>query len=274
MTQEHRIGFLITARLKSTRLQRKLLLDLEGETLIERVINRAKKIHGLDNIVVCTSTNQDDDELMAIAQRCDVDCFRGSEEDVLQRLLDAATHFGLDHFLNITGENPLFSLEYADQMRMELLTGNYDFVFVEEFPVGAATYGLKAKALQLVCLVKREIDTEIWGPLINQPSLFAVKRLQPRNEWKLPNLRLTVDYVEDYQFMQRVFAEVENEAIYEFDKIMNYLGEHPEVLAIHANRTQAALSKDTLDRINAFYASHFAEVLRLKERIYEDQPVR
>ena len=91
-----KIGFFITARLKSTRLKRKILLDLNGKTVLERVIERCKAVKGVGGVVLCTSNNQDDRELKQFATSENIQFFEGSEEDVLQRLLDAAKKYHYD----------------------------------------------------------------------------------------------------------------------------------------------------------------------------------
>ena len=110
-------SFLITARLKSTRLKNKVLLPLNGFTVIERIIQRAKNILESSNIVLCTSTADQDLPLIDYAQKCSIKYFRGQPDDVLQRLLDAAELFGFDYFIGITADNPLFSIYHANVIK-------------------------------------------------------------------------------------------------------------------------------------------------------------
>ena len=86
-------SFLITARLKSTRLAKKILLEVQGKPLITHMINRIKYAKNINKIIICTSTNTQDDPLEKIAQQEKIDCYRGSEDDVLQRLLETAKTF-------------------------------------------------------------------------------------------------------------------------------------------------------------------------------------
>ena len=158
-----KIGLFITARLKSSRLPLKLLLDLNDRTIIELVIDRAKLINDIDQIVLCTSVNRQDKPLTDIALKNNIHYFIGSEEDVLQRLLDAAKFFSVDYILSITGENPLFSIEFANQTIDLIKKTNADFIQFAGLPIGCAVYGIRVKALEVVCAVKKEVDTEIWG---------------------------------------------------------------------------------------------------------------
>ena len=88
------IGFLITVRLKSTRLARKVLLPLNGYSVIERVIQRAKKVVDHGKVVLCTSKLHQDLPLVETAFMNNIFYFNGHEDDVLQRLLNTAEFFG------------------------------------------------------------------------------------------------------------------------------------------------------------------------------------
>ena len=93
------IGFLITARLKSTRLPRKVLLPLNGFTVIERVIQRAKQVVDPKKVVLCTSSKFQDKPLVEKATQNNINCFKGHPDDVIERLTRAAKYFGYDYIL-------------------------------------------------------------------------------------------------------------------------------------------------------------------------------
>ncbi len=125
-----RIGFLITARLKSSRLPLKIMKDLNGKPVIQRIVERAQEIHEhLDkDIVICTSANPQDKPLIEIAEKTDVSYFLGDPDDVLKRLHDAALQHKLDYTLGITADNPLFSIEYANKIVDVIKQQHPDFI--------------------------------------------------------------------------------------------------------------------------------------------------
>lgn len=259
-----KIGFLITARLKSSRLPLKLLRNLNGKSVVERVIERAKKVSYINEIVLCTSTNAQDRPLVDTALKNDIYYYLGSEEDVLKRLTDAASFFEMDCFVNITGENPLFAIEYANIIADNLRTGKYDFVYLEGLPIGCACYGLNAKALEVVCQVKKEIDTEIWGFLINQPDIFRVKKITVKKEYQLfDELRITTDYIEDYLMIQKIFSHFPSDKIISYFEVVTLLKEQPEIFKINAMHKQLALDPAIVKRINAFYKKNKEMVINL-----------
>lgn len=265
-----KIGMLITARLKSTRLPKKLLLDINGKSLIERVIDRAKEVSGLERVILCTSNNPQDRPLVDLALKNGIPYFLGSEEDVLDRLNRAADFFGLEYFLSITGENPFFSLIHANRIVKYLEDKQFDFIYSTGLPIGTAVYGLNNKALKVVCYVKKEIDTEIWGPLLNRPEIFKIKNLEVEKFYNRPELRLTTDYPEDYEFIKKIYSHFLISDIPSLYDILNIIDKYPEYLNINKNRKQAGLSESTLRKINTFYEDNQDKILLLKKKIYEE----
>jgi len=261
-----KIGFLITARLKSSRLPLKLLRGLNGKSVVERVIERAKEVSYVEEVVLCTSTNSQDRPLVDIALKNEVYYYLGSEEDVLQRLTDAAKFFEMDSFVNITGENPLFSIEYANIVADNLRTGKYDFVYLEGLPIGCACYGLNVKALEVVCQVKKEIDTEIWGLLINQPDIFRVKKIQVSSDFNIGNVRITTDYIEDYRMIAKIFNHFPNNYIPSYFEVVELLKCKPEILELNQMKKQLALDQEVIDRISQFYRKNKEIVIELLQQ--------
>jgi spore coat polysaccharide biosynthesis protein SpsF (cytidylyltransferase family) len=97
----------IEARMTSTRLPGKALKEAVGKPMLELMIERLRRAPSLDGIVVATTTNATDDAVEALARRLGVGVWRGSENDVLQRVLDAATHYNIDVIVETTGDCPL-----------------------------------------------------------------------------------------------------------------------------------------------------------------------
>lgn len=265
-----KIGIQITARLKSSRLPFKLLKDLKGYSIIEHVINRSKIVKGVDNIVLCTSLNSQDKPLVDVSLENEIYYFLGSEEDVLQRMLDSALYFGFDYILSITGENPLFSIDHTNRIVDIIKQDQPDFTFFEGLPIGCSIAGVKTKALEVVCQVKKEVDTEIWGPLINQPTIFDIRSEKVSEFFFKPEWRFTNDYFEDYCFMQKIFSHFPDKSTPSLFSVLQLLQDHPEYLEIHKDRKQANVSPDVLERINTYYTENINDILKIKQNIYND----
>src|SRR5579859_1898597 len=106
-----RIVATIEARMRSTRLPGKVLRPAAGKPLLELLIERLRRVSRIDQIVVATTDNPADDMIARLAQRLGVGCFRGSEEDVLDRVLRAAQSVAADLIVEITADCPLIDPE-------------------------------------------------------------------------------------------------------------------------------------------------------------------
>ena len=264
-----KIGFLITARLKSTRLKFKILKDLNGYTVIERVIQRAKKIKQCSDIVLCTSSLNQDLPLVRIAKDNDIFSYNGNAEDVLQRLLNAAELYGMDYFIGITADNPLFSIHHANLISKKIRSEkNIDYIFTSGLPIGANIYGLRTKALKTVCKIKKEIDTEIWGHLINRPEFFNIKEIKVQNKYKENNFRLTLDEIDDYKFFQKLYNNFSKDQVIDLLDVYKFLRKNPQISLINNHVIQRDLDEKIKKRISKFYKNNRYKILKLKKEIY------
>jgi len=229
-----KVGYLITARLKSTRLPRKILLDVGGKPFLSQMIHRLRKASSVDEIIVCTSTNPQDDPLEELARAEDVSCFRGDEEDVIRRLSEACAAHGLDYALNITADCPLVDPEYADRIVEEYRQTGADLVRSFGLPHGAFSYGLKPAALAKVVEIKDDTHTEVWGRYFTDTDLFHVRDLPIDEGHRWPDLRMTLDYPEDYEFFKALWTGMTvppQDAT--LDEILQFLRAHPEIVEIN-----------------------------------------
>ncbi|QTL99731.1 NTP transferase domain-containing protein [Iocasia frigidifontis] len=232
-----KIGYLVTARLKSTRLPKKLLLKINGTEMITYMIQRLKYSKAINEIIICTSTNVQDKPLEKIAKKLKVKCFRGSENDVLKRLYNAAVKFNLDYIVNITADCPLVSIEYVERIiDYYKKNSDVDLIRVFDLPHGAYSYGIKPKAIKKILSFKKSSDTEVWGRYFTDTGRFKVIDLEVDAEHKRPDLRMTLDYPEDFEFFKIIFEHFK-EDIYTLtlDDIINYLDNNKSVVDINKN---------------------------------------
>ena len=265
-----KIGFLITARLKSSRLKLKLLKPLHGRNAIERVIDRAKEVRECDDIILCTSNSNQDLPLVRTAIKNNIYYYNGSKNDVMQRLLEAAELFNLDYFIGITADNPLFSICHANLLSdMIRADPKIDFAFTTGMPIGVNMYAVKTKALQTVCQFKEEADTEIWGYLINRPEIFNVVELAVDEKYTFESTeRMTLDYMEDYLVFRHIFQSFEWGEVVDILDVYDLLKDNPEINKINAGINQLDLADTTKQRIEVFFEQNHTKILEIKNRIY------
>ena len=265
-----KIGFLITARLKSSRLNLKLLLPLNGFTLIERVIQRAKSVIECDDIVLCTSNSNQDLPLLRIAKENDIYYFNGHPDDVLQRLLDASLLFNLDYFIGITADNPLFSIYHANLL-IDTIQQNpsFDFVYTDGMPIGVNIYAMNVKALKTVCAIKQQVDTEIWGYLIKRPEIFNVLEIKASQEFIRNNCRLTLDEFDDYRLFKALYNKFSKDAVIDVLDAYDVLDSNPDIASMNTHVVQRDLDEGVKIAIDDYYIKNREEILKIKKGVYK-----
>ena len=234
-----KIGFLITARLKSTRLEKKLLLKLRDREMIRWMTDRIKQSEILDQIVICTSDNIQDQPLVEIAREEGISSFCGHEDDVVERLYEAGKYFGLDYILNITADCPLVSVEYFDTIVSTFHEPKADLIRCLDLPHGMYSYGIKVDALRQVMEIKDDQNTEVWGRYFTDNDQFKVTDLDIPGSHQRPDFRLTLDYAEDFRFFEQIFDHFGGDTYKTpMDDIIQFLDDNPDIPKINIDCKQ------------------------------------
>jgi len=234
-----RTAITITARMKSKRLPLKVIRYIEGKPMIEHLIDRLKLSKIVDEIIMCTSTNPQDDILIDIAEKMRIKWFRGSDEDVLDRLFNAAKKFNIDFIVSTTADNPLVDPVYIDKIIQKFREINADYITCKKLPLGTFSYGIKVKALEKVIKLKKEKDTEIWGRFFEEIDEFKKIELEVEDELNHPEIRLTVDEKEDLELIRKIFDNFySHKKDFELKEIVKYLLDNPNLMDINRNITQ------------------------------------
>lgn len=229
-----KVGFLITARMKSTRLPKKLTLKIDNREIIALMIDRLKLAKTLDEIIIATSTNPQDDILCEIAERENIKYFRGSEEDVLERLYYAAKKYNLDYLINLTADCPLVAYDFIEKAVKKYKKTSADLITCYGLPHGFYFWGIKISALKKILEIKDDIHTEVWSKYFNDTGLFNVLDMKIPSKFYRKNFRLTLDYPEDYKFFKELFNKMgKNTHKKPTQEIINFLDKHPEIVKIN-----------------------------------------
>ncbi len=221
----------IPIRLASTRLPGKALLEINHKPIVEYLIERVKSAKMARNVVICTTTNPEDEALIPVAKRNGIECFQGSEKDILDRYLQAAAKYKIDFIVNVDGDDVFCDPVHMDKVTEVYKKTNADYINCEGLPFGAAPLGIKAAALQKVCELKKVNDTETgWGRFFTETKLFHLETVKAEPDVNHPEFRMTLDYPEDFQF----FAAVINHLyvpgkVFSLREIISLLKAHPEI---------------------------------------------
>jgi spore coat polysaccharide biosynthesis protein SpsF len=229
-------AILIAARLKSTRLPRKVLKPIHGRPMLGHMFDRLRLARGPDQIILCTSTVAEDDPLEEFARGEGVACFRGHPDDVLLRLTDAAVKFDAETVINATADNPFVDPEYIDRLLAYHGENGYDFTKIHGLPWGTFSYALNREAMRRACELKDEVDTEVWGGYFTGTGRFKCGVLEVADEAvRWPELRLTVDTPEDFDLVSCIFDELyEPGKVFPLRDIVALCRRRPDLTAINA----------------------------------------
>ncbi len=229
----------VTVRTASSRLPRKCLKRIKDKCTIEYVIDRVKTL-GVP-VILCTSTLPEDDVLCAIALKNDIPFFRGSSEDKLMRWRDCAEKHNVDFFVSADGDDILVSTELISKA----LETDLDFIENKDAPCGAFSTGIRVSALNKVCEMKNTTDTEMTDGYF-KTGLFKSGYLEIPLEYYQPDIRMTLDYEDDFDFFVKVINNVPEP--YLLKDIIAYLDKNPEVLEINQHCQQMYLDKQEVTR--------------------------
>ena len=233
---------IIQARMGSTRLPCKVLLDLAGEPMLARVVNRTQRATTLDGIVIATTTESRDEAIVELCSSRGWACFRGSEDDVLDRYYQAAKKHHADIVVRITSDCPLIEPEIIDLVVQELLKdGSLDYVSntlpPRTFPRGLDVEAMTFKTLKRAWLEdKNPAWREHVTPYIYRtPEKFRLKAVT--NEKDLSYMRWTIDTWEDLEFVRRIYNHFGHDH-FSWHEVLDLLKERPEWLDINKNVKQ------------------------------------
>lgn len=234
----------ITVRTGSTRLPNKWDLRIGRRRMIEHIIDRTTLVKNADQIVLCTSTDPGDDILEKIAHDNNIKCFRGSLEDKLVRWRDAARKFGVDYIVTVDGDDPFFGVELVESAINQMKNEPCDFIKLPQGLVcGGAEFCFSVSALEKVCEIKDTSDTEMMWVYFLDTGLFKIGELKVDDSTYFSDkVRLTLDYIEDFNFFKRVFEEFNTDYNdISLRQIMELAKRQPEIPAINYFRQQEFL---------------------------------
>lgn len=229
----------IQARLGSTRLPAKVLLDLAGKTVLERCLERVKQFRGISEIVVATTDNPQDELIGALAERCDVRVYRGDEHDVLKRYVEAARQAKADAVIRCTSDCPLLDPEISSQVIEQFLASELDYasnILERRLPRGLDTEVFSREALERADrnAFEPEEREHVTLHMVRSSSDFKRQHRSPANLPDLSHHRWTLDTLDDYFFLASVFNKLGSQAASAaMSDILGLLNTYPELALIN-----------------------------------------
>ena len=236
------IGCIIQARMGSSRLPGKVLMKSDnGKPLLYYVINQLQYCTKVKNLVIATTTNQEDDEIEKFANINSVSIFRGNEKDVLDRYYQCAKKYSFSTIVRITADCPLIDPSIVDKVIEKFFSGNYDFAtntLVRTFPIGTDVEVFSFSALEKTWKnAHLPSEREHVTSYIRNKGIFKITNVE--NDKNISNLRLTVDRIEDFELINEILNNISVSPIHLEDTLELFLRK-PELIEInkHINHNE------------------------------------
>lgn len=214
----------------------------EENSILDLLLEKVKKLGA--PVVLATTSNPSDDRICLLAARHHVPVFRGSENDVLDRFIQAARQFGFQKIIRVCADNPFldftgmktllerFGQTEADYMSFQLAGNKPSILTHFGFWTEAVTLAALEKAQSLTSekLYHEHVTNYIYG----NPQLFEVQFIQADSlVFSRTDIRMTLDTAEDFRIQQEIFASLQAEnPNFGIPEIVDWLDRHPQFLEI------------------------------------------
>lgn len=236
---------IIQARMGSTRLPGKVMMDLCGSPVLEHVVNRLNQSKLIDKIIIATSTGSNNQPIIDFCQKNNVGCFVGSEDDVLDRYYKTAIDNNMkdnDIVIRITSDCPLIDPFVVDKVIEEHISNNNDYTT----NVIECTYpdGLDCEVFNFSVLKDTWVNANLSSQrehvtlyIRDNPDKFKLGNV--KNDVDLSDLRWTLDEEEDFIFINEIYKNIyTKDSFFTMEDVLDLIDKKPELLEINSKFTR------------------------------------
>lgn len=245
MNEKKNIVAIVQARMGSTRLPGKVLMDIMGKPMLWHVVSRLRFSKLLDKIVIATSVNSKDDLIEDFCKANGIFFYRGKEEDVLDRYYETAKAFNAKHIVRITSDCPLIDPKVIDLVLECHISYQPDYTsntIKRTFPRGLDTEVFTFTALEKVYREANEYyqREHVTVYFYEHPQLFKLHNVENNKDFSY--LRWTVDVEEDLLFVKEIYKRLYEEGnIFLMKDILMVLNREPNLLEINKDVKQKSI---------------------------------
>lgn len=248
-------GIIIQARMASERLPGKILRPLAagGFPMLVWVVERCRQVKKADRVIVATTKNPSDEQVVDLCQKRGYPYFRGSEEDVLGRYVSCLEAYALNTVVRVTADCPFISPEIIERSIDLFRRERYDYVnntrFKKSFPRGLDVEVLSQEVLRKISqLATRDTDKEhVTLYIYRNPQEFSIGTLEADPPYHAPELRLTVDTEEDFELASEIARAFQKEGVLvDTRKVIEFLKNHLEIAAINSRVQQKPIDGEII----------------------------
>ena len=232
----------IECRMTSSRLPGKVLMDaIAGKSMLEIMVERVKKVAAIQEIILATTINKTDDSIETLAKKLNISCFRGSEEDVLSRVLGAAKKFKGDIIVELTGDCPIIDPEIISQVIDCYFHNDCDYASTGNpitYPAGMDTQVYSTKILERADIegITPEDREHVSLYIVRNPAKFRLFTIVAPPALKDTNISVTLDEKNDCELIREVLRRLYSKNKYfSCYELVNLFKTEPSLLKINEN---------------------------------------
>jgi spore coat polysaccharide biosynthesis protein SpsF len=239
------IWAVVPARMGSERFPGKTLAPLSGTPSLRHIVTRLEAVPSLDGVIVATTAAPRDDVICECAREAGIPAYRGSENDVMARMLEAAQSVRADTIIRVTGDCPLVDPQIVEATitKYVQLTPDYacNFLSGHQYPRGME---VEAFPVELLASLERETnaprDREHVTPMFYEhPDRFRLAGVDPSRSQCRAGLRLTLDTPEDYELISAIYdALYPRNPLFGLTQVLAFLERRPELETLNASAKQ------------------------------------
>ena len=231
-------GFIIEARTGSKRLPNKIIKLIKGKTILEHLIDRVKSQKKIKKIIIATTKLKKDNKIIRIAKKKKLLFFKGEENDLVKRVINAAKKNKLKYIIQVTSDNIFFDKDIFGTLLKKFESKHYDFVsnsLNSNFPIGSdirifslntlirSSKFIKGKARQHTCYY-----------FLKFPKKIKSYNLKASKEYKRPHYRLTLDFLSDFVLIKKIVEKLGNK-YFSLKKIISFLDKNKNISKINSH---------------------------------------
>jgi|SRR5690554_714187 len=249
-----RVGAIIQARFDSTRFSGKVLKNLpfnSKNTVLSQIYNRLLLVKEIDDVIIATSVQKNDDIIYNYCVENNFLCERGFKEDVLGRFVQVINTRKLDVVIRITGDNPIVLIDILKVAIKKHIEGDFDYTRNNNLPYGTSFEIINAQTLKKIYKRKLTIADKEHVTLFikNNKKYFKIQEIQ--HQFPEIDFRFTVDYPSDYAVMNIVFQELEKiNYLYDFDFLSKFIFENQWIKCVNSENYQKRHFLNFNDELN------------------------
>lgn len=219
------IGAFLIVRMGSSRLQGKCMMEIFGRPMIELMVEKINASRMIDKVVITTSSDPSDDLLEEWAHKLNIECYRGSLDNLMDRICNAAKAYDCDTIVELLGDNPLVHSDLIDDVIKFFQEGNYDYAatITKEYPVPSSDKKLFSLGVRVQVYSKSAAEQYVNYPeyigedrkhpsayIYDHPETFKLGYFEAKGKWAFmnrPDLNLAVNYHKNFNLIRSIFEK-------------------------------------------------------------------